>query len=107
MEHLFFGCEIIQDIWKSLHDLISSSSINMSFQDIQVGVILKNKKSEFLVNNSIILTKYYIHKCRYAKSPPSWTALKNEISLFQQCLKHINTPLAVKLYTLITTVNLS
>lgn len=45
MEHLFFECEIIQDIWKSLHDLILSSSINIdfwSFQNIHVGVILKN-----------------------------------------------------------------
>ena len=80
-EHLFYECETVHNLWKSLHDFMSSASRNTdfwSFQNIQIAVILEDKKTEFLVNNLIIITKYYVHKCRYAKFPPSWFALKNE-----------------------------
>ena len=46
-EHLFCECETVHKLWKSLHDFISSSSRNndfWSFQKIQVGVIIKDKK---------------------------------------------------------------
>uniref|UniRef100_A0A8C6K9W5 Reverse transcriptase domain-containing protein n=1 Tax=Nothobranchius furzeri TaxID=105023 RepID=A0A8C6K9W5_NOTFU len=65
-EHMFYGCVTIQNLWKSLHVLILSQYGYIdfwSFQNIQIGVILMDKNSEFLVNNLIIITKYYIHKC--------------------------------------------
>lgn len=68
---MFYGRVTVQNLWKSLHDLVLSQSRNiefLSFHNIQIGVILKDKNSEFLANNLIIITKYYSHKCQYAKS---------------------------------------
>lgn len=100
-QHMFYGCVTFQNLWKSLHDLISSWSTNVgfwSFQNIQIGVIVKDKNTEFLVNNLIITTKYYIHKLWCAKSPPTWLVLKNEFSLLRKSLNLINKPQAIKLH---------
>ena len=46
-EHLFYECQTVHNLCKSLHDFISSGSRNIdfwSFQNIQIGVILKDKK---------------------------------------------------------------
>ena len=50
----------------------------------------------------MIVTKYYVHKCRFAKSSPSW-ALKNELFLFQRCQK-IDNAHAKKWYSLMVTI---
>ena len=71
-ERLFYECETVQNLWKSLQDLTWSSSRNTDscyFQNILMGVILREEKREFLLNNLIIITKYYTHMCRWAKPP--------------------------------------
>lgn len=109
-EHLFYECQMAQNLWKSLHSMLSSRSINIdffSYQNIQMGVILQNKNDEFLVNNLIIATKYYIHKCRFAKSSPTWSAFKNELLLFQNCLKKVENAQAKKLYNRLISLQMS
>lgn len=71
-----------------------------------MGVILQNKNDEFLVNNLIIATKYYIHKCRFAKSSPTWSALKNELLLFQNCLIKVENAQAKKLHKHLITLQI-
>ncbi|XP_013880610.1 uncharacterized protein LOC106529676 [Austrofundulus limnaeus] len=102
-KHLFFECVEVQQLWRRLHNFLSSKSIDMdffSFQNIQFGLFLNNDNVEFLVNNIIIVTKFYIHKCRFAKCSPSFCALKNEFLLFERCLSKIQNAKAEKLYEL-------
>ena len=42
------------------------TKVTQNIPRILIQSILKNKKTEFLVNNLIIVTKYYVHEC-----PPS------------------------------------
>ena len=46
-EHLFYECETFHKLWKSLHDFMSAGSRSTdfwSFQNIQIRVILEDKK---------------------------------------------------------------
>nr|XP_054602977.1 uncharacterized protein LOC129164962 isoform X1 [Nothobranchius furzeri] len=108
-KHLFYECDQILMMWKSLHDWLNSNQIyinNFTVEDILFGIILKDKNNEFLINNLIILTKFFIHKCRYLKNPPMWNNLKNEIKLLLRSIGKMSTPNAIKLYDFIMNTNL-
>lgn len=75
--------------------VVKSGSINTEFlspQNVQFGVILVNKQVEFLINNIILMTKFYIHKCRCAKTTPSWNALKMKSSFSANVSKKLIRP---------------
>lgn len=48
---------------------------------IKIGVKLKEKNLDFLVNNLIALGKQFIHRCRYLKVKPHVIGWKNELKL--------------------------
>jgi len=102
-KHLFYECKEVLNLWDQLRNFLSSKTINLDFvslQNIQFGLFIKDKNLEFLVNVLIIATKYYIHKCRYAKCSLSINAFKNELSFSRSCIKKMHNLNAVKLYEL-------
>lgn len=94
-EHLFFACNMVQNIWKSLHNWLSTKFININFF---YSLLLENKQTEFLINNII--------NADVLNPLPSWNALKNDISLLYKCMKVIENPHAKKFCSLISQYNL-
>lgn len=87
-----------------LHNFLSSKSIEIDFfyfPNIQFGLFLNNDNVEYVVNNVIIVTKFYKHKCRFSKCSPSFCALMKEISLFERRLSKIQIAKAEKLLFII------
>jgi len=51
------------------------------FNDIKFG-IFRNDHNDFGINNIILLSKHFIHKCRFYKIIPNITHWRNELNLF-------------------------
>lgn len=99
-EHLFFLCQPINDLWISLYNLLITKSMDVdsfSSQDILYGYVARNNNLEYLMNNIILMLKFYIHKCRYGKFKPSWSVFLNEIHLLKLSLDKAEKPHAKKL----------
>jgi len=54
--------------------------MNLTFNDIKFG-IFRNDHNDFGINNIIILSKHFIHKCRFYKIIPNITHWRNELNL--------------------------
>uniref|UniRef100_A0A1A8L6V8 Reverse transcriptase domain-containing protein n=1 Tax=Nothobranchius pienaari TaxID=704102 RepID=A0A1A8L6V8_9TELE len=100
--HLFFQCIYSEALWTDIHDwLYTKMRIEpLSENDVIYGAILDNTEWDFLVNNIIIVAKFYIHKCRYGKVKPRFYAFHNECLSFSKALKFMKSKHAMKLLNL-------
>ncbi len=57
-----------------------------SQKDIIYGLIMDNNEWDFLVNNILILGKFYIHKCKYMKVKPRFNVFHNEFLSYTKAL---------------------
>ncbi len=67
---MFFQCELVQNFWIEFQNWLHSKHISihpLNVVSIKVGVLLKDKNVDFLINNLIILCKHFIHRCKYLK----------------------------------------
>lgn len=68
-----FYCNHITTFWVELHDLFISKNINidkLTYNDIKFGLLQDDNDFNFLVNNIIVLDKFFVHKCRFLKTTP-------------------------------------
>lgn len=102
-EHLFFHCTFTDALWSDIHDWLQSSIPLVPFvkNDIIYGIILQNKDLDFLLNNILILCKFYIHKCKYKIINPVFSMFHNDFVSFFKALKKMKGTYATKLADLI------
>lgn len=103
-EHLFFSCSVSSSFWKAfcqwcLKDNPSLSQLN--YENIQFGIMLKDSRMEFMLNNLIIMAKYYIHKCKFRNLTPHLSVFMKELSILCDSLKYINMKLSQELYQIL------
>ena len=58
----------------------------LEYKQIKFGVLKKDCLQHYLVNNLFEVAKYFIHKCRFLKTPPSFPHFSNELKFFAASL---------------------
>lgn len=88
-EHIFFYCDYSKLFWAQLCSKMSCviTWINpLEYKQIKFGVLKKDYSQHYLINNLFDVAKYFIHKCRFLKTPPSFPHFSNELKLFAASL---------------------
>lgn len=81
LEHLFWNCGIISEFWEKIETWINENSdyiVAIVMYNVIFGITFK-REFHIPVNYIIILTKYYIYKCRTNNKPLNFSVWKNEI----------------------------
>jgi len=62
-EHLFFFCSVTQTFWDTwiTYEYDTQNIPNLTYEYIKSGLQMENRKTEFGVNNLILMAKYFIH----------------------------------------------
>lgn len=107
-EHLFYQCMFTEALWTDIHDWLHTEIRLEPFsqKDIIYGLVMDNNECDFLVNNIVILGKFYIHKCKFMKVKPRFISFHNEFLAFTKALKIMKSKNAMKLFRLIEKYNL-
>ncbi len=58
----------------------------LEYKQIRFGVLKKDCSQHYLINNLFELAKYFIHKYRFLKTPPSFPYFVNELKAFATSL---------------------
>ncbi len=79
-----------------LISLSVDARLPLTVLSIKVGVLLKDKNLDFLINNLIILCKHFIDRCKFLKVKPHFSGRKNEqdiceVSSLHAAQKHKET----------------
>lgn len=104
VEHLFFQCNLVQALWNDAFCWINQRlpmRLTLSWEVIKFGVLIENRKISYVVNNLLMLIKFYIHKCKFCKTPPRFVVFKEEFAMYLKTLKSMKNPKARYLCTLI------
>ena len=88
-EHLFFACTYSKIFWDSFCVWIAHNldTICLSYNDIKLGVTMQNKNYEYIVNNLILLGKFFIHKCKFGSVKPIFIVFLKEVASFKKIVK--------------------
>jgi len=81
-EHIFFDCSCCMLLWEDLQDWLSSKiplPDPLTRENIIFGVRLEDSSSDLVLNNIIVLAKYFIHCSKWRKSKPYFSVFKNEV----------------------------
>uniref|UniRef100_A0A3B3D2N2 Reverse transcriptase domain-containing protein n=1 Tax=Oryzias melastigma TaxID=30732 RepID=A0A3B3D2N2_ORYME len=108
-EHLFFECCYSNAFWDDVHDWLFTRIPHLtdfSIKNIIFGFILENKTTEFILDVIIILGKFYIHKCRFMKTKPSFFTFHKELCLFFSSVNLMEKKYALKLQDIICDLQL-
>ncbi len=65
---------------------VVADCFTLTLQDVMYGIIKVCSVFYDLINNIILLAKFFIHKCRYFKSPPLFIVFKNYFKYFSDAL---------------------
>ena len=91
IEHLFWHCTVVTEFWESieswLHETIQFS-LNINKQTALFGItynVIANKS----INYILILTRYYIYKCRINNKQLSLQVWRKEVKQFLNIEKYI------------------
>ena len=94
LEHIFWYCTLIMEFWEDIEMWIYEKSnylLNIDMQRAILGItnVTENNKS---INYILILTRYYIYKCRINGNRPSIAEWIKEVTFFI----HIEKMIAIK-----------
>ncbi len=90
----------MQNFWIEFQNWLHSKHISihpLTVDSIKVGVLLKDKNIDFLINNLIILCKHFMHRCEYLKAKPHFSGWNNELKIFAKSLYYMKDRNAHKL----------
>lgn len=99
-DHLFFECIFSKCFWDDVHYWLFPKIPNLpdfSNKDIIFGTLLKDRHFEDILNVIIIMGKFFIHKCRFLKTKPSFFTFHKELSFFFSSVSFMEKTKAVKL----------
>lgn len=110
-EHIFFSCSAVQSFWKKVQDWliiknVDAEGLTFTLQDVLYGITKDCSTLHDLINMIIVLAKYFIHKCRYFKTPPLLIVFKKELKIFSDALVKMKTKIALKMFNLFVVYNL-
>ena len=94
LEHIFWYCTLIMEFWEHIEMWVYERSnylLNIDMQRAILGItnVTENNKP---INYILILTRYYIYKCRINGNRPSITEWIKEVNFFI----HVEKMIAIK-----------
>lgn len=110
-EHIFFSCNFSISFWRTLQDWLKeknvvADSFILTLQNIMYGITKDCCRLFDLINSIILLAKFFIHKCRFFKSPPLFIIFRNELKYFSDALSKMKNRSAIKMHNLLELYNL-
>ena len=84
LEHFFFNCKIIRNIWSEINNMITEEIgkiINISLTDAMFGFCKGNDKENKYVNRLIVIAKLCISKYKYGKHPNLIFLFEKELNI--------------------------
>uniref|UniRef100_A0A669EBX3 Reverse transcriptase domain-containing protein n=1 Tax=Oreochromis niloticus TaxID=8128 RepID=A0A669EBX3_ORENI len=108
-EHLFYDCIFCKALWNDVHYWLFPKIPNLlefSKNDIMFGSLRKEKKLENVLNVIIIMGKFFIHKCHFLKTKPSFFTFHKELCLFFSSVKFMDKKQALDLNHMIVELDL-
>lgn len=90
----FFYCVHSGTFWEDLQDWISTKLFlphPLNREDIVFETTLRDKRTDLMLKNLLILAKFFIHICKWGSSKPKCSALKRYLRD-----KHLNALRLVK-----------
>ncbi len=102
MERLFWSCQYTQRFWYDIDafvklKLLSDFSIQM--RNIIFGYFDSDPTKEnisFIINLILILSKFYIHKCKFSNCKPVFTVFLRDIENYINLISVSNNKKAIK-----------
>ena len=58
----------------------------LEYKQVKFGVMKKDCSQQYMVNNLFLFAKYFINKCRFLKTPPSFPHFINDLRAFASSL---------------------
>lgn len=104
VEHLFFQCSLVNKFWNDALRWMQQRipvRLILSWEFIKFGLLIKDKKVSYVINNVLLLLKFYIHKCKFFKIPPKLVVFKEEFKVYLETVRRMKSPKAVYLYSLL------
>ena len=94
IHHLLWHCEIVQNFWKDLQNLLNTRCThvhNFSFNEhLVIFGYSEIMRTDEIANLIILLAKYFIYRCKVQKMNPNINHFKN-VLYHRYCVeKHIN-----------------
>ena len=84
LEHLFHECKKTYSLLLQLKDWLNANNVEIDIDP--TSVILGNTQKEYehniLVNHILLITKYFIYRCKLREQEPSIELLKQYIKLY-------------------------
>ena len=80
--HLLYFCPLSKTFWSDFESfwyLLTNEKMQLSLQDIIVGVVTTKCPSHHLLNSMLLIGKVYLWVCRANKTPPKINGLKKMI----------------------------
>jgi len=103
LEHLFYLCQFSKKFWDDLYNWLrlKYEIPDFNFKTIKYLSFSLSYDIEFLVNNIVLLANYFIHKCRFFKSLPTFLLFHKDLMIFFKALRLVHNKKALKLYNLL------
>ncbi len=79
--HLFFHCIYSGTFWEDLQDWLSSKIqlVPLTREDVVFGINTKDTNCDLIVNNLILLGKFFIHTSKWTKTKPLFSVFKRSL----------------------------
>lgn len=100
---IYFSNVCILKLWLDVREWLFPKILHLesfSQKDIIYGLVTDNYKDDFLVNNILILGKFFIHKSKYMKVKPRFGVFHNEFLSYIKALKLMKNKNVVELFSI-------
>lgn len=81
-EHLFYHCIYTRTFWDDLWDWLSTRiqlQNTLDWDTVVFGLLQKDSETKIVMNNILLLAKYFIHACKWRKVKPIFIAFKRQM----------------------------
>lgn len=81
LEHFFYSCDVSKRIWKTLERWLKAKGItndDITPKDILLGEV----EQSTIFNTIIIVTKFFLYRCKFQRTVPSFQMLLNTIDYY-------------------------
>ena len=89
-EHLFWQCEVIQELWNKLQRYLNQRNVNVNFnlENISLGLTDGNENNQ-TVNFILMLTKYYIFQMKNRNQKPNINGFLSYLNIWENIEKEV------------------
>jgi len=93
-EHLFFQCNLINAFWNDAFSCIQPKipvRLTLSWEILKFGLLIKDNRVFYVINNLLLLLKCCIHKRTFFKISPRLLFFKEEFLIYLEILRRDET----------------